>query len=381
VCDYAAHHDFLKCSGDQVFLTAGNLVHHLITRGLLSCDEVVDGSFVVVEAGRRNRNFKVMRSAGGLFVKQIRSVSPEAIATLQREADFYKLLQSQPHTDNLRSVIPPLLDYDPATCSLAVELVPDGEDLSEYHHRLREFPETAAELTGKALGVFHSEAVPLLREPRVLQVVPRELPWIFTLDAHTLWPLTTMGEPGYHLLSMLRAMPDLLNLLVSLQHEWQDNTLIHGDMKWENCVVFGESNERIALRLVDWEIAGVGDAAWDVGAIFASYLLHLIFAVQPSGNSQSMLHSQGMLQRMRPALAAFWREYGITRGLKQSLSAYYLVRTIRFCAARLVTAAFEYMFNAGQSRAYALAMLQAARNIFLDPVSAATQIAGEEARA
>src|SRR5262245_48257994 len=105
----------------------------------------MDGDFVVVEAGRRNRNFKVMRSSGGLFVKQIRSLSPEAITTLQREAAFHELLRSRQQADKLRSVIPPLVDYDPATCSLAVELIPDGEDLSEYHLRLGEFPEAAGE--------------------------------------------------------------------------------------------------------------------------------------------------------------------------------------------------------------------------------------------
>lgn len=366
-----------------MFLTAGNLVHHLITRGLVSSDSVVDGDFVVAEAGRRNRNFKVIRSSGGLFVKQVKSVSSDAIATLQREAAFHQLLQSRKRPDNLVAVIPRLIDYDPATYSLAVELIPDGEDLSEYHVRVNDFPQSAGELAGRALGTFHAETGPMLREPGVLHVIPRELPWIFTLDPQTLWPLTTMGAAGNQLSSMLRAMPDLLSLLVSLQYEWQDKGLIHGDMKWENCVIFPESGERNGLRLVDWELVGVGDASWDAGAIFASYLLHLIFAVPASGGSapdRVLGESQGMLQRMRPALAAFWREYGAAARLKQSISYFWLLRTIRFCAARLVTAAFEHMFNVGQATAQTIPMVHMARRILLDPATAAIQMTGGEVR-
>jgi hypothetical protein len=364
-----------------LFLTAGNLAHHLITRGLLSCDSIVDGDFAVVEAGRRNRNFKVIRSSGGLFVKQVKFVRPEAIATLHREAAFHQLLQSRKRSDSLMSVIPPLIDYDPATHSLAVELIPDGEDLAEYHVRLREFPESAGELAGRALGIFHSETGPLLREPGVLNVVSREPPWIFTLDPQTLSPLTTMDNPGDQLGAMLRAMPDLLALLVSLRYEWQYNSLIHGDMKWENCVVVPKSGGRPGLCLVDWELVSVGDPSWDVGAIFTSYLLYPIFTAQANAGSSPdrlLAEAQPALQRMRPALAAFWREYVRTRQLNDSLSGYYLVRTIRFCAARLVVAAFEHMFNFGQATAHTFAMLQMARSIFLNPASAAAEMAGNE---
>lgn len=366
-----------------MFLTTGNLVHHLISRGLVSSDSVVDGDFVVSEAGRRNRNFKVMRSSGGLFVKQIKSVSPEAIATVRREAAFHQLLQSRKRSDKLTAVIPPLMDYDPATYSLAVELIPDGEDLSEYHVRVNDFPQSAGELTGRALGIFHAETAPMLREPGVLHVIPRELPWIFTLDPQTLWPLTTMGAAGNQLGAMLRAMPEVLSFLASLQYEWQDNGLIHGDMKWENCVIFPESGQRHGLRLVDWELVSVGDASWDAGAIFTSYLLHVLFTVPANGGStpdRVLGEWQSMLRRMRPALAAFWHEYGIATRLQQSLSYFWLLRTIRFCAARLLTAAFEHMFNVGQVTAHIIAMVQMARSIFLDPATAATQMAGGEVR-
>ena len=66
-----------------MFLTAYNLPHYLMSKGLISAQSVVDGDFVLAEAGRRNRNFKVMRrQQPGLFVKQIKSMEAQAITTI-----------------------------------------------------------------------------------------------------------------------------------------------------------------------------------------------------------------------------------------------------------------------------------------------------------
>ena len=42
-----------------MFLTAYNLAHYLTAKGLITMRSVVDGDFILSEAGRRNRNFKV----------------------------------------------------------------------------------------------------------------------------------------------------------------------------------------------------------------------------------------------------------------------------------------------------------------------------------
>jgi hypothetical protein len=54
-------------------LTLANLAYFLMDRGLIGADEIVAGRISVVDASRRNRNFKVIRTgASGLFVKQMR---------------------------------------------------------------------------------------------------------------------------------------------------------------------------------------------------------------------------------------------------------------------------------------------------------------------
>ena len=43
-----------------MLLTSTNIVHYLLERGLVSAQQIVDGDYMVVEAPRRNRNFKIM---------------------------------------------------------------------------------------------------------------------------------------------------------------------------------------------------------------------------------------------------------------------------------------------------------------------------------
>jgi len=96
-----------------MFITAYNLPHYLISKGIVTAKSVIDGDFVVAEAGRRNRNFKIMRRKHpGLFLKQIKSSEQQAVATLQREAAFYRFIASNPAYASIRDVVPRFVDFD-----------------------------------------------------------------------------------------------------------------------------------------------------------------------------------------------------------------------------------------------------------------------------
>ena len=368
-----------------VYLTASNLAHYLIGRGLVTAESVVDGDFVVVEAGRRNRNFKLIRDdSPGLFVKQVSNASDlGSVATLQREAAFYGLVRSRPAFASLARIMPKLVDYDPSTCSLLVELMTGGENLTEYHHRLDAFPEHVGEMIGRALGAYHSQTGRLLSEPVDHAIFPRQIPWILTLDPATLHPLTQFAAIGAVLVPALQQHPVLLHCVLALRYEWQFDSLIHGDMKWDNLLIKENGDAEPDFRIVDWELADLGDASWDVGAIFTAYLVYWLLTAfpapaagqQPSEQVKATAAAE-RLGRMQPALRVFWRTYAAARALGAEAAAAYLVRCMRFCAARLVLAAFEYLYGSPQMTPAVLTMLQVSQSIFLDPRKAAADLLG-----
>jgi phosphotransferase family enzyme len=365
-----------------MYLTASNLVHYLVGRGLVTSDSVIDGDCSVIEAGRRNRNFKLVREQGpGLFIKQVSNASnPEAVATLQREAAFYKVARSRPAYAPLARLAPKFVDYDPSHCSLIVELMPRAENLNEYHHRVEAFPDQVGNMIGRGLGWYHSQAARILSEPVDDAIFPRQIPWILNLDPNTLYPLTHFAAIGSVMIAAMRQHPVLLQSLLTFRYEWLFDSVIHGDMKWDNLLIFRPNEDGDPdFSIVDWEMVDLGDASWDVGSIFASYLIYwlLTMSINPVPQSPSdRPPTSDTLRRTRPALGAFWRTYAAARALSVEATGQYLMRCMHFCAARLVLAAFEYLYSASQMTPQILHMLQVSENIFLDPRKAASDLLG-----
>ena len=105
-------------------------------------------------------------------------------------------------------------------------------------------------------------------------------------------------------------------LLDAIGAEWRFDSLIHGDMKWDNVLVF-PTPAGLDFRIVDWEMADCGDAGWDVGAVLQSFFSVWIMSM-PIGSGLPPEAYIGMasqpLEAMRPVLKAFWQSYASTRG-------------------------------------------------------------------
>src|SRR5205807_901418 len=100
-----------------------NLAHYLTAKGLITMRSVVDGDFILAEAGRRNRNFKLnRRQQPGIFVKQVKTTEQQAIMTIQREAAFYRAVHRDPRYAAIRGMVPGFLDYDASRYALALSL-------------------------------------------------------------------------------------------------------------------------------------------------------------------------------------------------------------------------------------------------------------------
>lgn len=354
-----------------MFLTATNIVHYLLARGLVAPEDVVAGRFVVAEAGRRNRNYRVTVEGGrSLFVKQVGSAQPDAIATLQREAACYRLAHADPSFRDVAALMPELVAYDPARHVLSLAYI-EGENVLERHLRLGAFPAEIGALLGRGLGTYHGEAGQRLAE-RAGPLFAGRPPWILTVyDAQT-----GFSGGNAQLVEVLRRYPEFQTLLRALHDDWAPNALIHGDMKWDNCII-GEVDGAPALRIVDWEVADVGDPAWDVGAVFQHYLAFWIGSMPSAAAVDPEAFVSGAAVRiddMHPAIGAFWRAYVETRGLIAVPGL--LRRSVRSAAARMVQSAFEQLYTADRLHNTAVALLQVSLNMLRDPDGAATDLLG-----
>ena len=380
-----------------------NITHYLLGRGLLSFDSVVDGDLLVVETSSRNRNFKVIRGdQPGYFVKQVKTFEPQNVETLRYESACYWLSRNDPDFEPLAALMPRFYDSDPVRHALVIELLPEGGSLSDYHRQLGAFPIEVGVQLGRILGTYQREMGRRLREGAKSSAFARRVPWILSLHELNQNLFGQLSAANTQVLGIVQGYPDFQQTLDGLRRNWRFDSLIHGDIKWDNLHVTvgrdggreeggeagargaaegGEARKaeegRMNLRLIDWELADFGDACWDAGAVFQSYLSFWVFsmpAVAGVPAEQLVSSAQYPVEKMQPAIRAFWKTYTDERGLTGEEAREALERSVSYGAARMIQTAYEAMFYAPQITASALYLLQLSLNILKSPREATASL-------
>lgn len=358
-----------------MILTASNIVYYLIDRGLVTPASVVDGDFMVIDTSRRNRNFKVLRkNSPGYFVKQIQYWEPQAISSLQREATCYWLARHDPDFTPLAALLPKSYQYDAENSILVLELLPQGENLSEYHRRLGQFPPEVAVQLGTQLGTYHRQVGKKLQNSPSNSAFPKQIPWILQFAQQSNSLLSTLSTGNSQLLSLLQKYPDFQRSLDTLQKQWRIDALIHGDIKWDNCILSSQDGKREpSLKIVDWELADFGDACWDVGAIFQAYLSFWLLSIPATAGAtpaQLVEMAQYPLEAMQPAIQSFWHTYCHTLQPSNHKPEELLDRSVKYAAARMIQTSYEILTFSPQLTPNILCLLQVSLNILKDPSNA-----------
>jgi aminoglycoside phosphotransferase (APT) family kinase protein len=197
-------------------------------------------------------------------------------------------------------------------------------------------------------------------------------------------PFSQLHEYSNGTLRLIRTVqqfPAFTELLDTLRDGWRNDTLIHADIKWDNCLLVAPpgSTRKTRLKIIDWELAAPGDPCWDVGAIFNDYLTCWLQSIPITGEAppeQFLQLARYPLDRMQPAIRAFWQAYWQGMDLDPATADAWAVRAVRYGAARLLQTVFEYsQFRMGLT-GNMICMLQLSLNMLRQPETAARQLLG-----
>jgi aminoglycoside phosphotransferase len=350
-------------------LSERQVVDRLMALGLVSPATVVAGDLAVHDASRRNRNFKVVSDrAPSFLVKQ--GFGAEGRATVANEAAVYSVLATG--GPDLGRHVPQFHGWDPDHAMIVLELVESAHSLTEHQARGR-FSRQVARSVGRALGALHAipvEEAPLNpTAPFALSVHRPEVSW-----------LRDISEANIELIKLLQGAPGVPELLDELRASWRPSSIVHNDYKSENCmVVRGRGGRGTGVRLVDWESAGLGDPGWDAGSVFGDYLSSWLASIPITGQDPPERFpelARFPLERMRPALRAFWEAYVGAAGLTPMEGDARLVQAARFSATRLLQTAFEQTQAGSRLTGMTMCLLQVAVNIVRRPHEAAVRLLG-----
>ena len=273
-------------------LSAPRVIPAALAAGLLTADDVVRHTVEVRSIGRSHPVFRL--SVDGRPAVVLKVFGPRRGDTdgeLAREAAVIALAGK---LSGVAAVLPPPLRWAGPESVIATAFV-DGS--------------TVASLDGLGAGtsaapldwltIVRAVAPPLarlhtetrgLKNPDPALLVP--IPWglrLFDGDASLdLWATPQFAR----ILASLVADRSTVPAVRRARGAWRVRGLVHGDLKSEN-VLIHRRDGAMTVTFVDWEMARMGDPAWDLAALFVRPLL----AEAPSSSrwSDTTVEAAGVL--------------------------------------------------------------------------------------
>jgi hypothetical protein len=354
-----------------MLLTPTNICQYLIARRIISNESVVDGTFALIDVTRRNRNFKVFQGEHrGYFVKQIQHWDPQAVAMLQCEAACYWLARHDDAFAGLARVTPEFCSYDLERHVLITGLLPDSENLHEHFRRAGRFTPDVSHALGEQIGTYHRTAGVGFSGSPHHAMFPRQVPWILSAARRNSHPFKELSAATSDLFDQVENRPALRHALDELRADWRAETLIHGDLRFENCVLARDQRRDPAITLVDWEMVDIGDRSWDVGAILQAYLCAWMMSRPLERDTSSLpagTFARHVLREIGTPLREFWEAYATALGRHGAASDALLVRCMKFGAARMIQSAYEHVQFSSHVSPHGADLLQLSAGILEHP--------------
>lgn len=368
-----------------MLLSYENIAHYLLEKGLVSLDSIVEGAFSVRDQSSRNANFAVNREyTPGYLVKQVRAQDAEKKETLRIEATCYWLANNDPAYQALRAFLPRYFEYDYLHHVLVLELLPEVENLHEHYLAKGHYPILIAEQFAELLASYHTHIPGQLEGQKSFSLFKKRKPWVFTLNEESLadWLKNpTMGAAEKQTLELILGNQDFMQHLRSMGEAWETTSLIHGDVKFPNFLInkdFVPGNQP-DIRLIDWELADIGDPLWDVAAVIQNYLtLWVASEINPKNNPRAYPIS---LEQLQPSISAFWQRYCERAGWQGTIAQQQLEKTLRYTALKLVHTCFESVQGVKDMHLYSAKILQLSLNLLNRPDEAVEEILGIQTHA
>jgi Ser/Thr protein kinase RdoA (MazF antagonist) len=348
-----------------------DVARYLLDAGLMGPEAVLDGDLVIRDVSSRNRNFRVETRNGPCYLLK-QGVTAETVAGVGHEAAIYQQLMQV--DSGLTQYVPRFYAYDPAPGVLVLELVRGAEDLRTAQLRTGTFSAGPGAQLGSALGALHRATREL-----VGPASPTTPPWILWVHRPNAQLFRDVSAASLELIRIVQGAAGFPEALERLRDRWEPASVVHGDVKWDNCLLTEPGDGGEALKLIDWEAAMPGDPRWDLGSALSHYLSFWLFSIPVTGTDPPERFPELAaypLDSMKSALAACWLAYLSAYGLEARPSSDWLLGVIEFAAARLVQTAFEAAQMMQQLTSSIVLHLQLALNVLERPQEAATRLLG-----
>lgn len=312
--------------------------HHLLRIGALPADACLDEPIVIREILQRNVAHRVERPDGSLFVKQPTDDASSRGQAAWMEATLYWLAANDPAFAPLRRFLPRFVHYDMPRRVLVLELVEHAVDLHAHAHRSSRAPAAVLAHVGEAFALLHGPIAARVRQSRGRALFRPMPPWLLTLLDVSACTFQARTRAGAEMLAHVRRTSALAAPLDVIARLWSPRTIVHGDTKWTNVLVVSTPGGSDETKVIDWELAGIGDPAWDLAGFAcgaAAFAATRAPGVQPTA------------AEIAAGFMPLWNRYVEVASFDALAARTMLELTIRFLGARLVQFCLESVDQRG----------------------------------
>lgn len=354
-------------------ITPENIYRFLHKRQLIDSDTVVKGNFTVLPANTRNTILKVMlQKENSLFVKQM-GKDPVSVSQFQREIKAYTLFKNNREFSTLADLVPDLLDYDDENNVLVTRLLPDAKNVYEYYMLSQNFDISLAREQANILSACHISP----DANTDTSGFPKILPWVLRLDQFKASDFFVGNQASTDIIQLIKDNNMLQNSLIDLAASWHYTHLIHGDIKWINFLAVTNNDTTVTQKLIDWELADIGDPLWDVAGLLQSYLSIWVLGFDnnnPYSNELPDYMKPFDMRKLQPSAQAFLQEYIALQQYPEEYHSHFYDKVMRLMAARIIQTSVEGTTYNSKIEANYMRCIQLAFNIMKNPAAALDEL-------
>jgi tRNA A-37 threonylcarbamoyl transferase component Bud32 len=250
-------------------LTRRDALQHLMRLGLLTPDDLVTQAIVATEYIGRNHLVRFERpNAPCYIVKQPRDANAPDASTMWTEATIFWLSVNDPVFAVLAPWMPKYYHYDEPNKILTIELIAGAASLMEKQMTGGPLAPQLLHDVGRAFATLHGPASAVLREDRTRRVFRAGMAWVLNLGVPQS-PFVPANQAAQSIVATVLLRPGAFAALAAARADWRDAQIVHGDAKAANVLVLADG----AVRVIDWEIAALGDGLWDLAGMVQSLLM------------------------------------------------------------------------------------------------------------
>jgi hypothetical protein len=358
-----------------------SVASYLLDRGLLDPSWIIGGDLIIRRIARRNRNLRIEGPDGsGLFLKQPDPSVRGGRESLLHEAAILRMCGSDPDLAPFREFVPRQVAFDPPGPILILELIADAVGLAS----LLEDPDgldVAAEVAfrlGSGLGLLHRRSRASLRGGAAAWL-PDHPPWVMGLRRPDISWLAELSPAGAEVLRILRNDPTFATRFEPMATRWRAESLIHGDVRLDNILIRTGGPAGPRIWIADWEMAQIGDPAWDLAGALQDLLVHWVGTMPLSEGlapTDWVSRARLPLDAVRRAARALWSGYREAAAPSPGEANDLASRAVAYSAARLVQSAYEAAAEADRLPAVSVILMQLGANVLAEPERARVQLYG-----